>query len=855
MVASAPHALVIVESPTKAKKIQQYLGSGFRVEACVGHIRDLPAKASELPANKRETAWAKTGVNVSAGFAPIYVVPKNQQTRVKELQQALASANSLFLATDGDREGEAIAWHLQEVLKPTVPVHRLVFHEVTRKAIQEGMQHTRKIDMSLVDAQETRRILDRLVGYEVSPLLWKKVAKHLSAGRVQSVAVRLLVERERERMAFNSANWWDLKAHFCDPASTSTGFTATLIAVDGRRLVSGSDFDSTTGQLAKAGLVHLSAADAVHLREQLATASFSVTDRQDKPYRAVPKPPFTTSTLQQEASRKLSWSSKKTMQVAQRLYENGHITYMRTDSTNLSDEAVAGIRTLVSQRYGKENLPSAPPVYQTKTANAQEAHEAIRPADTSMPDAESLGKELTTDGIKLYDLIWKRTVASQMADTRGQSTTLTLSSSTPGGPATEFRATGRIIDFLGHQQAYTEGSDDTDENVPKDTALPSIEIGTAVACSDLEANQHTTKPKPRYTDSSLIKTLEERGIGRPSTYASAIETIRERNYCIAKDKTLIPTWIGFAVTQLLEEGLPPIVDYDFTAHLEADLDEISNGRKKRTEFLNEFYFGGTQPGLSKLLEDALKNIDPRNVSTVSLPCGIDVHVGKYGPYVELDNRRYTLPQESFVAPADVTEETLAQLRAGDEPLGLCPKTNLPIFLKSGRYGTYVTRGTKDDHDHKSGSLLKGMKPESVTLEIAIVLLELPKLLGKHPQTSEPVLLHNGRFGLYVQSGKETRSIPNELSSLNISLDAAITLLAEPKSNSRTQTAVIRSLGESPTTGQPVVLKEGKYGPFVTDGKTNATLPKGTDPATITLETALGLIATRPAKKRRPRRRS
>ena len=440
-------------------------------------------------------------------------------------------------------------------------------------------------------------------------------------------------------------------------------------------------------------------------------------------------------------------------------------------------------------------------------------------------------------------------------DTRGQSTTLTISSRTPNGPAAEFRATGRIIDFLGHQHAYTEGSDDTDQSLSKDAALPPIETGTPVACGGLEANQHTTKPKSRYTDSSLIKTLEERGIGRPSTYASAIETIRERNYCIAKDKSLIPTWIGFAVTQLLEEGLPPIVDYDFTAHLEADLDEISNGRKKRTDFLHEFYFGGSQPGLNSLLEAALENINPRKVSTVSLPCGIDVRVGKYGPYVELEDRRYRLPQESFVAPADVTEETLAQLRAGDEPLGLCPNTDLPVFLKSGRYGPYVTRGTKDDHDHKSGSLLKGMKPESVTLEIAIVLLELPKLLGKHPQTSEPVLLQNGRHGLFVQSGKETRSIPNELSSLNISLDAAVTLLAEPKSNGRNQTAVIRSLGESPATGQPVVLKDGRYGPFVTDGKTNATLPKDTDPAMITLETALELIAARPPKKRRHRRRS
>jgi DNA topoisomerase-1 len=853
MVAAAEHALVIVESPAKAKTIQKILGNRFRVVACFGHIRDLARKKSDLPSRLRAEPWAELAVDVSDNYKPYYVIPTDKKKKVRELKDDLSNADVLYLATDGDREGEAIAWHLMQVLKPSVPVHRLVFHEITRKAIETGMQNTRDLDMALVNAQETRRILDRLLGYSISPILWTKIASGRSAGRVQSVAVRMLVERERERMAFCSAKWWDLKAGFTDSLTPEVSFEAELFSVDGKRLAKGRDFDPKTGEVVKPNLLHLDEQAARLLHNHLQAAAFTVTNREDKPYTSKPKPPFTTSTLQQEASRKLSWSSKKTMGVAQQLYQNGHITYMRTDSTNLSDEAVAGIRMLVERRYGRENLSPQIRTYRTKAANAQEAHEAIRPTNVTTPLSEAVPPSIDDDERRLFELIWKRTIACQMADARGQNSVVTLTGKSPTDSAAVFIASGRMIEFPGYRLAYVEGTDDV-ETGTGETALPPLTVGDTPDCTGLDVRLHTTQPKDRYTESSLIKVLEERGIGRPSTYAASIEKILDRKYCVAKGRTLIPTWTGFAVTQLMEDGLPEYVDYDFTARLEEQLDQISQGHEDRVTVLRDFYEGKSGRGLTTLLNDLSENLQLSDARTIRLPNGIEVSISKHGAYIKAAERNLNLPDELTLPPADLDKDKLGQLLEqqgeGLRPIGVCPTTGLSIFKKTGHYGPYVERGERGEDGHKTTSLLPAMTFESVTLEEALQLLDFPKPLGAHPATGAEIVLKIGRFGPYVACGSDSRSIPKDVNPLEMTAEAAIALLDAPKAQGRRGgKTVIRELGNSPTTKKPIQIIEGKYGPYVTDGKKNASLPKGADPSAVGLRDAITLITNKPSRKR------
>lgn len=839
--------LVIVESPAKAKTISKILGSDYIVEASYGHVRDLPDAAKDVPKDLRDQKWATLGVDVANGFKPLYVVSQKKQKRVAALKQALAQSDALYLATDGDREGEAIAWHLVELLEPTVPVYRLVFHEITRPAIEAALANARSIDADLVHAQETRRIVDRLVGYMVSPLLWHKIAFGLSAGRVQSVALRLLVERERERMAFRSARWWALTGDFQASGPNENSFTATLTAVGGVRLARSGDFDPSTGRLEQSDLLLLDRDAAVTLRDRLARESFAVMAREDEPYKASPKPPFTTSSLQQEASRKLSgFTAKRTMDVAQRLFEAGYITYMRTDSTRVADEAVAGIRAAVERLYGKEYVPTSPRHYQTKVANAQEAHEAIRPAGTDMRSPESLRPELGDDEFRLYELIWKRTVASQMADSRGQSTTLKLASTSTTGPAAVFHVAGRTIAFAGFARAYVEGSDDPEGDLAaKESILPAVAVGDRIDCRGLEAHSHDTQPRARYTEASLTKKLEQLGIGRPSTYASIINTLLSKEYCRKRGTALVPTWTGFAITQLMTDGLPHLVDYEFTAQLEEQLDAISRGTQDKLEFLVRFYGGDGGQGLEELLANLERLINPRTACSVTLPSGIVVRIGKYGPFVAVDGKNLSLPPEDRLAPDELTAEFLATLAAGDEPLGVCPNTGKPIYKKTGRFGAYVQLGQKDDADKKTCPLLKNMTIDDVDLALALRLLELPRTLGLHPENNAPVVALIGKHGPYIRCGEETRTLPSSLSPLDVTLTQAWELLAQAKTSgkgARGKAATIRTVGISPATGKPIEIKDGKFGLYVTDGKTNATLPKGTPPESVTLEQAVEMLA-------------
>jgi DNA topoisomerase-1 len=849
--------LVIVESPAKAKTISKILGSDFIVEASYGHVRDLPEGARDVPKDLQDQEWTTLGVDVANDFKPLYVVSQEKQKRVAALREALAEADALYLATDGDREGEAIAWHLVDLLKPKVPVHRLVFHEITRTAVETALKNTRAIDAALVDAQETRRIVDRLVGFKVSPLLWHKIAFGLSAGRVQSVALRLVVEREQERIAFRSAQWWDLTGRFNAPDTHDGGFSATLTAVGDVRLARSGDFDPTTGRLEKPDTLLLDGDAATALRDRLAHETFTVRSREDEPYKASPQPPFTTSSLQQEAGRKLSgFTAKRTMDAAQRLYEAGYITYMRTDSTHLANEAVAGIRTAVERLYGKEYVPAAPRSFQAKVANAQEAHEAIRPAGTDMPSPESLRPELGDDEFRLYELIWKRTVASQMADARGQSTTLRIASTSSTGPAAVFHVAGTTVDFAGFTRAYVEGSDDPEGDLAaKDTILPAVAVGDHILCKGLESHSHDTRPRARYTEASLTKKLEQLGIGRPSTYASIIDTLITREYCRKRGAALVPSWTGLAITQLLADGLMHLVDYKFTAQLEEQLDAISRGKQDRLEVLVRFYGGEDRKGLEELLTGLEQSIDPRSACSVNLPSGIVVRVGKYGPFVNVDGKNLGLPSEDRLAPDELTEEFLAALAAGDQPLGVCPKTGKSVFKKSGKYGDYVQLGENDDAEKKTCSLPKAMSLDEVDLATALRLLELPRTLGLHPETGAPVISLIGKHGPYIKCGEETRSLPAGLSPLDVMLPQALELLAQPKAPSkgaRSKAAALRTLGDSPVTGKPIEIKDGKYGPYVTDGKTNATLPKDGSPETVTLEQALEMLAARPKKRRRRR---
>ncbi|HUT12219.1 MAG TPA: type I DNA topoisomerase [Thermoguttaceae bacterium] len=850
-------ALVIVESPAKARTIRKFLGRGYTVEASIGHIRDLPQGAKEIPVRFKGEDWAYLGVNVNADFAPVYIVPRDKIKHVRKLKESLKGARELYLATDEDREGEAISWHLCEVLKPTVPVHRLVFHEITEEAIFNALAKPREIDGDLVRAQEVRRIIDRLYGYDVSPLLWRKIKPRLSAGRVQSVAVRLIVERERQRMAFVSATYWDLLGTFAK--SNGESFEATLISVDGRKIPAGRDFDPATGKLKDPNLLLLGEQQTAELLSRFQNADCRVANLEDKPYSTRPYPPFTTSTLQQEANRKCGFTARHTMQVAQNLYENGHITYMRTDSTNLAAVAVEAARNLVASQYGKEYLPEKPRTYQTKVKNAQEAHEAIRPAGHPFDFPEKLRSQLSPDEFRLYDLIWKRTVASQMADARGHRITVTVN--VDGGV---FQVSGKTIEFPGYLRAYVEGSDDPDAKLSdRDEVLPSISVGEALRCRELKPKSHTTSPPNRYSEASLTRALEEMGIGRPSTYAAIIDTILAREYVfkLKRGNVLVPTWTAFAVSQLLEAHLPNLVDYRFTAEMEDELDAISRGEMNHLAYLKSFYFGNGHPGLKEQLKNKTDEIDAREVCQIRIgkpqhdaEAGeeIYVRVGRYGPFLEQGTRRASLPEN--MPPDELTVqkalEMLDKAAQGDEPLGICPDTHKPVFVKVGRFGPYVQRGTlEDDEMPQNASLLRGMNPEEVDLESALKLLSLPRPLGEHPQSGQPVVAHNGRYGPYVTCGEESRSLPEGLSPLDIALEQAVQILAQPKVGRGTarRKEPIKVFEVSPVTGEKVQLLDGRYGPYVTDGQTNASLPRGTTPEEVTLEYALHLLKTRAEK--------
>jgi DNA topoisomerase-1 len=845
--------LVIVESPAKAKTIAGYLGDDFVVESSIGHIRDLPNRASEIPENLKKEPWARLGVDVERNFEPLYVVDSDKKGKVSELKKLLKNADELLLATDEDREGEAIAWHLLEVLQPKVPVRRMVFHEITRDAIQRALGETREVDQRLVDAQETRRILDRLYGYEVSPVLWKKVMQGLSAGRVQSVAVRLVVERERERRAFVSAGYWDITGVF-DPGS----FEAKLAAVDGRRVAQGRDF-AQDGTLKSADLVRLDEAETRGLAAELEGVPFAIRSADEKPYTRRPAAPFMTSTLQQEAGRKLRYTSQTTMRVAQRLYENGYITYMRTDSTTLSESALAAARKQAVELYGADSIPDAPRQYTRKVKNAQEAHEAIRPAGDSFRTPKQLERELNRDELALYDLIWKRTLASQMADARGLTVSLRLGAKTSSGRDAEFSASGTVITFRGFLAAYEESRDDETER-EEERPLPHLKPGDELRALELEPAGHATTPPARYTEASLVQALEERGIGRPSTYASIIGTILDRGYVFKRGTALVPSFLAFAVTGLLEQHFGRLVDYSFTAKMEDDLDAIAAGEQERVDWLRHFYYGGEgedDEGLHALVSD-LGDIDARAVNSLPVGEGIVLRVGRYGPYVERGEERASVPED--MAPDELTvakAEELLSAPTGDRSLGVHPEWEREITVKTGRYGPYVTETLEEGATEKprAASLFKSMSPETVTLEDAVRLLSLPRTLGADPADGEDVTAQNGRYGPYVKKGSDSRSLEAEEQLFTVSLEDALALLAQPKQRGRgVAKPPLRELGPDPVSSKPVVLKEGRFGPYVTDGETNASLKRGDDPETVTIERAAELLAERRSKGPAPKKK-
>ncbi len=858
--------LVIVESPRKAQMLAGFLGRGYVVEYSVGHIRDLPNSAAEVPAKHKKEPWARLGVDVHHDFEPLYVVPSDKRAQVRKLKALLADAPEVFLATDEDREGEAIAWHLADELKPRVPVRRMVFHEITRDAILRAVQSPRQIDARLVDAQETRRILDRLYGYEVSPVLWKKVMPRLSAGRVQSVATRLVVERERERIAFSAASYWDLAAVLDtggadgDPAAPAT-FTVRLVSLDGRRVASGRDFDAR-GQLKSSELVRLDEPRARALADGLGGAALRVRSVETRPYRRSPYAPFRTTTLQQEAARKLGFSTDRTMRVAQQLYENGHITYMRTDSTTLSEGAVSAARAQVRQLYGSEYLPEAPRRYQNKVKNAQEAHEAIRPAGEELRTPAETG--LSGEAFRLYELIWMRTVASQMRDAAGQSVSVRVGGQATGGEDVELGANGKVITFYGFLKAYVEGADDPEAELDdRERRLPPLAEGDELATVSVQAEGHETRPPARYTEASLVKELEDREIGRPSTYAAIIRTIVGRDYVVKRGSALVPTWLAFAVVRLLETHFPRLVDYDFTARMEDVLDEIANGTAERVAMLARFYRGdGEQEGLEQLVAD-LGDIDARVLSSFELGDGVVVRVGRYGPYVESGSgdeaQRATLPED--LAPDELTIDKARELLAagtGERQLGLHPDTGLPVIAKPGRYGPYVTELLPEDAPKgakpRTASLLASMSLDAVTLDDALPLLALPRLLGTAPDGQE-VQAANGRYGPYVKKGSEYRSLESEEQIFTVTLEQALALLAQPKARRGRAAAIepLRELGADPETGSAVVVKEGRFGPYVTDGIVNATLRRGDSAESVDLERAAELLAEKRAKGPAPKR--
>ena len=849
--------LVIVESPAKAKTIARILGGEFVVESSIGHVRDLPSGAEEVPAAYKQEKWARLGVDVDNDFKPLYVVPSGKKQQVTKLKKLIKQADELLLATDEDREGESIAWHLIEVLSPHIPVRRLVFHEITPHAVTHALEAPRDIDRRLVDAQEGRRILDRLYGYEVSPVLWKKVLPGLSAGRVQSVATRLIVERERARMAFRSAAYWDLTAHLLVEGGDPNEFDATLTAVGGKKVATGRDFDDK-GRLSGKDVVVLDETAARGLADRLSGAPFTVTSVQEKPYRRSPYAPFITSTLQQEGGRKLGFTSERTMRAAQRLYENGYITYMRTDSTTLSQEAVRAARSQAKKLYGAEYVPDAPRVYKRKVRNAQEAHEAIRPAGEEFRLPDAVTREVSQDEARLYELIWKRTVASQMADARGQSVQVRIGATSQLDDEAEFSASGRVITFPGFLRAYVEGTDENGNGKLEDreVRLPQLAEGQVVEARGIDPVEHSTQPPSRYSEASLVRELEERGIGRPSTYASIIGTILNRGYVWKKGSALVPSWTAFAVVALLENHFARLVDYDFTAAMEEDLDEIASGDQETIPWLRRFYFGNGSPGLRNLVDANLDEIDPRAIN--SIPIGSDgdgtdviVRVGRYGPYIQWGEDTVSLPED--LAPDELTIEKARELLAAsseEKVLGPHPDSGAPIFLKTGRYGPYVQVGEIEDGSKEkppTASLFRTMDPATVTLEDALKLLSLPRTVGTDPSDQEVIEAQNGRYGPYLRKGKDTRSLESEDQIFSITLEEALKLFAQPKRGRGRSAAVVKEFGEDPKTGKQLSLKEGRYGPYVTDGETNASLPRGESPADMTLERAAQLVAEKRAK--------
>jgi DNA topoisomerase I len=854
--------LVIVESPAKARTISGFLGRGYVVESSIGHIRDLPNNASEVPAKYKGEPWGRLGVNVDDGFMPVYVVPADKKKQISKLRSLLKDADELYLATDEDREGEAIAWHLLDELKPQVPVHRMVFHEITPHAIAEAVANPRAINEDLVEAQEARRILDRLYGYEVSPVLWKKVMSGLSAGRVQSVATRLVVDRERERMAFRAAAYWDLEATFdAGESKTPQTFPAKLTALDGRKVAQGRDF-SSVGELKDASsVVHLDEARAGELATALRDREFAVTSVESRPYRRSPYAPFRTTTLQQEASRKLGYGSARTMQIAQRLYENGYITYMRTDSVTLSDTAVNAARSQVRELYGAEYLPDAPRTYQSRVKNAQEAHEAIRPAGDSFRTPAQTG--LNGDDFRLYELIWMRTIASQMRDAEGRSVSVRIGATTAAGEQAEFSASGRVITFHGFLKAYVEGADDPEaERDDRETMLPDLAEGERVVAAELAAAGHETRPPARYTEASLIRELEEREIGRPSTYAAIVGTILNRGYVYKRGTALVPAWLAFAVVRLLERHFARLVDYNFTAAMEDVLDEVAAGRRDSVDELGRFYFGNGERGLKRLVTE-LGEIDARELSTFELTDGIAVRVGRYGPYVEdADGNRANIPED--LPPDELTVDRARELLANpagvEYELGIDPASGRPVIAKNGRYGPYVTEVLGDDAPKgakpRIASLFKTMSLETVTLDDALKLLSLPRVVGVDPETGDEITAQNGRYGPYLKKGSDSRSLQSEDQLLTITLDEALRIYAEPKQRGRAAArGPLRELGPDPQSEKPITVRDGRFGPYVTDGEYNATLRKGDDPQTISLERAADLLAEKRARGPAPKKRA
>ncbi len=837
--------LVIVESPTKARTISKFLPSSYVVKASMGHVRDLPPSAEEIPPEYKSQKWANLGINVESGFAPLYIIPKDKRKIVQELKTALKGAQELILATDEDREGESISWHLLQLLNPKVPTKRMVFHEITKEAIQKALKNCREIDEQIVHAQETRRILDRLVGYTLSPLLWRKIAGGLSAGRVQSVAVRLLVMKERQRRAFKSAQYWDLKALL---VHNKAEFDSKLVTVDGVKVATGADFDPNTGNLLAGKKVKvLNGVEAKALVENLKGKTWTVTGLDEKPVTRKPAPPFTTSTLQQESNRKLRLSARETMRVAQSLYEQGYITYMRTDSVNLSAQAIDAARACVLEKYGQEYLSPQPRQYSTKSKGAQEAHEAIRPAGSTFRTPRETG--LAAKELQLYDLVWKRTVASQMADARQTQLSVDLQVENAG-----FRSSGKRIDFAGYLRAYVEGSDDPNAAIEdQEIILPALIKGDRPDCKKLDAIDHETQPPARYTEASLVKMLESEGIGRPSTYASIIGTIIDRGYAQLQSNALVPSFTAFAVTALLEKNFPDLVDPSFTARMEQTLDDISTGTTQWLPYLEKFYLG--EKGLENQVNQGFTAIDATLARTIDLDnLDVKVRIGKFGAFIETESGNASIPKD--LTPADLAPETiemlLKQKSSTPDTLGNHPETGEPIYPKLGPFGPYVQLGDKDEDSKKKpkqSSLPKGMKLEDVTLEIAIELLKLPRSLGVHPETGGKLQTNLGRFGPYIlydrgKEGKEYRSLKAPDDVLTVSLERAVAILAEPKSTRGGKKEPLWTIGNHPDDNEPVAIFAGPYGKYIKHGKINAGIPEGETVEGISLETALSLLVAK-----------